>query len=75
MNNLRIIVYNVEMTELETAIAKATAEYWARFENEPRTLAVAPGMVLDVKELIESKDLQLEIDRFFASGGTIQIGG
>lgn len=74
MNDLRIIVYNVEMPELEAAIAKATAEYRARFENEPKTLAVAPGMVLDAKELIESKDLQLEIDRFFASGGTIQIG-
>lgn len=75
MNDLRVIVYNVEMPELETAIAKATAAYRARFENEPRTLAVEPGMVWDAKELIESKDLQLEIDRFFASGGTISVGG
>ena len=74
MNDLRIIVYNVEMPELEMAIARAMAEYRSRFESEPKTLAVAPSMVLDAKELIESKDLQLEIDRFFASGGTIQIG-
>ena len=53
MNDLRIIVYNVEMPELEAAIAKATEVYRARFDNEPKTLAVAPGMVLDAKELIE----------------------
>lgn len=74
MSGLRIIIYNVEIPELETAIAKATAAYRVRFENEPKTLTVSPSMVLDAKELIESKDLQLEIDRFFASGGTIQIG-
>jgi hypothetical protein len=32
-------------------------------------------MVGDVEKLIESKELELQIDKHFASGGTVQIGG
>jgi len=74
MSDYRIIVYNVELTELELAIEKATTAYRVKFGNEPKTLTVPPGMVVEASELIESKDLQLAIDRFFASGGSIQIG-
>lgn len=74
MNDLRIIVYNVELPELELAIAKATAEYKKRFEQQPTILTVEPCMVGDAQKLIETKELELQIDKNFASGGTIQIG-
>jgi hypothetical protein len=74
MSDYRIIVYNVELPELEIAIAKATTAYRQEFGNEPKTLTVPPGMVVDAQKLIDINDLPLEIDRFFASGGTIQTG-
>jgi hypothetical protein len=73
-NGYRIIVYDVELPELELAIAKATAEYKKRFEQQPTIIAVEPCMVGDVEKLIESKELELQIDKHFASGGTLQIG-
>ena len=74
MSNYRIIIYNVELPELDKAIEKATCAYRVKFGNEPKTLTVPPNMIVDAQELIDIKDLPLALDRFFASGGTLQIG-
>lgn len=74
MSDYRIIVYNVELSELEKAIQKAMAVYTERFEDKPRTLTVQPSMRGDAVKIIDAQELQLEIDRFPASPGTIQVG-
>lgn len=74
MNDYRIIVYNVELAELEIAIQKAMAEYEKRFEDEPKTLTVQPSMRGEAVKIIDAQELQLKIDRFPASPGTIQLG-
>lgn len=74
MSDYRIIVYNVELPELEVAIQKAMAAYTERFEDEPRTLTVQPSMRGEAVKIIDAQELQLKIDRFPASPGTIQIG-
>lgn len=74
MNNYRIIVYNVELTELEKAIQIATTEYEKRYECIPHTLAIQPSWQSVAQNIINAQELQMEIDRFPASPGTIQIG-
>lgn len=73
MNNFRIIIYNVELTDMEKAIQEATKAYENRY-GLAKTLTVQPNWVNHAQDLIDARDLQLEIDRFFASPGTIQVG-
>lgn len=70
----RVIVYNVELPELEKAIQIATKEYEKRYECIPHTLAIQPSWQDAARMIINTQELQMEIDRFPASPGTIQIG-